>query len=680
VLLADIGNFALIVAFVLAFFSIAASLLGAHRLDPRLLAVGERSVHGVTLLVLVATLATWGLILNDNFGIDYVAGHSNAAMPLHYKIGALWAGQDGSLLLWTLVLVGFASAAVFTQRKKHNRLMPYAIAVMMGTTAFFLYLNNFRANPFDGLMGITQSGQEAPWAPADGRGLNPLLQHWAMVIHPPILYVGYIGFIVPFAFCIAALWTRQLGSSWVSTVRRFTLVSWIFLGIGILLGGKWAYMELGWGGYWAWDPVENASLMPWLTGTAFLHSVIVQEKRGMLKVWNVSLISLTYLLSILGTFLTRSGVVSSVHSFAQSNIGGDFAFFLIASTVLCTALIVWRLPFLRSEGRLDSMISRESGFLFNNLLLLAAALSVLFGTVFPIFSELITGRNVSVGQAYFNRIEIPLGLALLFLTGAGPLLAYRKTSKSSLRKNFTMPVAVAIVSAPLFFVGSQAMFDEAPGVWAMISLVLCLFVTMTIVQEFHKGTAARIRKHGDNYLTAMVNLTRRNNRRYGGYVVHFGIVLIFLGITGQAFTRETRGVIGVGEEMRVGQYELRIDEITQRENANYWSGQLEVAVSRGGQEVFRLQPEKRFYFASEQPSSEVAIARQLREDLYLVYAGLNEDQTKAVVQAYVNPLVAWVWIGGAVMILGTAICLLPALRSRREDQATSPDRELLEVR
>ncbi|HKK71049.1 MAG TPA: heme lyase CcmF/NrfE family subunit [Candidatus Krumholzibacteria bacterium] len=679
-LLADIGNFALIVAFVLAFFSIAASLLGAHRLDPRLLAVGERSVHGVTLLVLVATLATWGLILNDNFGIDYVAGHSNAAMPLHYKIGALWAGQDGSLLLWTLVLVGFASAAVFTQRKKHNRLMPYAIAVMMGTTAFFLYLNNFRANPFDGLMGITQSGQEAPWAPADGRGLNPLLQHWAMVIHPPILYVGYIGFIVPFAFCIAALWTRQLGSSWVSTVRRFTLVSWIFLGIGILLGGKWAYMELGWGGYWAWDPVENASLMPWLTGTAFLHSVIVQEKRGMLKVWNVSLISLTYLLSILGTFLTRSGVVSSVHSFAQSNIGGDFAFFLIASTVLCTALIVWRLPFLRSEGRLDSMISRESGFLFNNLLLLAAALSVLFGTVFPIFSELITGRNVSVGQAYFNRIEIPLGLALLFLTGAGPLLAYRKTSKSSLRKNFTMPVAVAIVSAPLFFVGSQAMFDEAPGVWAMISLVLCLFVTMTIVQEFHKGTAARIRKHGENYLTAMVNLTRRNNRRYGGYVVHFGIVLIFLGITGQAFTRETRGVIGVGEEMRVGQYELRIDEITQRENANYWSGQLEVAVSRGGQEVFRLQPEKRFYFASEQPSSEVAIARQLREDLYLVYAGLNEDQTKAVVQAYVNPLVAWVWIGGAVMILGTAICLLPALRSRREDQATSPDRELLEVR
>ncbi len=679
-LLADIGNFALIVAFVLAFFSIAASLLGAHRLDTRLLAVGERSVHGVTFLVLVATLATWGLILNDNFGINYVAGHSNAAMPLHYKIGALWAGQNGSLLLWTLVLVGFASAAVFTQRKQHNRLMPYAIAVMMGTTAFFLFLNNFRANPFEMLTGITQSGQEVPWQPADGRGLNPLLQHWAMVIHPPILYVGYIGFVVPFAFCIAALWTRQLGSAWVSTVRRFTLVSWIFLGVGILLGGKWAYMELGWGGYWAWDPVENASLIPWLTGTAFLHSVIVQEKRGMLKVWNVSLISLTYLLSILGTFLTRSGVVSSVHSFAQSNIGLDFGIFLILSTVGTAGLIIWRLPHLRSENRLDSMLSRESGFLFNNLLLLAAALSVLFGTVFPIFSELITGRNVSVGQAYFNRIEIPLGLALLFLTGAGPLLAYRKTSKSSLRKNFTMPVAVSIVSAPLFFVGSQAMFDKAPNHWALISLVLCVFVTLTIVQEFHKGTAARIRKHGENYVTAMLNLTRRNNRRYGGYIVHFGMVLLFLGFTGQAFTRETRGVIGVGEEMRVGQYELRVDEITQRENANYWSGQLEVAVSRGGEEVFRLQPEKRFYFASEQPSTEVAVARQLREDLYLVYAGLNEDQTKAVIQAYVNPLVQWVWIGTLVLILGTAVCLLPGLKSRRRETVGDPERELMEVR
>lgn len=678
-LLADIGNFALIVAFVLAFFTIAASLLGARRLDPRLMAVGERGVYGVTLAVGVAMFAVWGLILSDDFANAYVAGHSNADMPLHYKIGSLWAGQEGSLLLWTFTLVAFSAAAVYTQRKKHNRLLPYAITVMMGTTAFFLFLNNFRTNPFDNLVGITQSGGEVAWAPQDGKGLNPLLQHWAMVIHPPILYIGYIGFIIPFAFCIAALWTRQLGSSWVSTVRRFTLISWIFLATGILLGGKWAYMELGWGGYWAWDPVENASLMPWLTGTAFLHSVIVQEKRGMLKVWNVSLISLTYLLGILGTFLTRSGVVSSVHSFAQSNIGWDFGIFLILSTLCTAGMIIWRLPYLRSESRLDSMISRESGFLFNNLLLLAAALSVLFGTVFPIFSEMITGRNVSVGQAYFNKIEIPIGMVLLFLTGAGPLLAYRKTSTSSLRKNFTMPIALSLVSAPLYFVAGQTVFGKAPGMWAMISLVLCTFVTLTIVQEFHKGTRARIRHHSENYLTAMVNLTRRNNRRYGGYVVHFGIVLLFLGFTGQAFTKETRGVLGIGEEMRVGRYELRVDEMTERENPNYWSGTLSVAVSQNGRELFRMNPEKRFYFASEQPSTEVSIARQLREDLYLVYAGANEDQTKAVIQAYVNPLVAWVWIGGLVMIFGTAICLLPALKSSSRAADDDAARSTVEV-
>ena len=615
------------------------------------------------MLVTIAMMCLWTLIVRDGFGLQYVAGHSNRALPLHYKIGSLWAGQEGSLVLWTFVLVGFSAAAVYTQRKKHTRLMPIAITVMMATSVFFLYLNNFKTNPFEHLVGITQAGTEVPWQPQDGRGLNPLLQHWAMVIHPPILYIGYIGFVVPFAFCIAALWTRQLGSSWVRTVRGFTLISWAFLAVGIILGGKWAYMELGWGGYWAWDPVENASLMPWLTGTAYLHSVIVQEKRGMLKVWNVMLIILTFLLSILGTFLTRSGVVSSVHSFAQSNVGGAFAVFLIGATLFSIVLVIRRLPDLRSEARIDSVLSRESGFLFNNLLLLAACLTVLFGTLFPIFSEWFTGRNVSVGQAYFNAVEIPLGLALLALTGIGPLLAYRKTSTSSLRKNFTMPVAVGLVSAPLFFVISQQMFGRAPGIWALLSLVLCVFVTATIVQEFHKGARARMRQHGENYVVANVNLTRRNNRRYGGYVVHFGIVLIFLGITGQAFTKEVRGVLGVGEEMSVGAYTLRVQDMTERENANYWSGQVDLAVFRNDKPVFLLTPEKRYYFASEQPSSEVAIARQLREDLYVVHAGYNEEQTKAVVQAYVNPLVAWVWIGGLVLVLGTLICLLPALRS-----------------
>ncbi|RKZ11018.1 hypothetical protein DRQ32_06550 [bacterium] len=391
-LLADIGNYALIAALVFACAATLASLSGARLKDTRLLLIGERSVYAVFLLVTVSIASLWTMLLSDEFAIRYIYGHSSEALPLAYKVGSLWSGQEGSLLLWTFVLCAFSAVAVFTQRHRHNRLLPVAIPVMMVTAVFFLFLNNFRTNPFEQWTGITAAGAEVPFTPDDGRGLNPLLQHWAMVIHPPILYIGYIGFVVPFAFCIAALVTRQLGSSWVVTVRRWTLTAWMFLAAGILLGGKWAYMELGWGGYWAWDPVENASLIPWLTGTAFLHSVIVQEKRGMLKVWNVTLICLTFILSILGTFLTRSGVVSSVHSFAQSNVGDAFGVYLVLTVVGCTALILSRLPDLRSEGRIDSFVSREAGFLFNNLLFLVLALAVLFGTVFPIFSELITGR------------------------------------------------------------------------------------------------------------------------------------------------------------------------------------------------------------------------------------------------------------------------------------------------
>ncbi len=663
-LLADIGNYALIAGFVLSLFSIFASLGGVARKDPRLLAVGERSVYGMFFAVATSIGCLWALTLQDEFTIRYVYGHSNEALPLAFKIGALWAGQEGSLLLWTFVLACFSAATVFMQRERHNRLLPYAIPVMMGTAVFFLFLNNFKANPFDQWTGITPTNGEVPFSPQDGRGLNPLLQHWAMVIHPPILYIGYIGFVVPFAFCIAALITRQLGSSWVVTVRRWTLTSWMFLAVGILLGGKWAYMELGWGGYWAWDPVENASLMPWLTGTAFLHSVIVQEKRGMLKVWNVVLICLTYLLSILGTFLTRSGVVSSVHSFAESNVGWVFGVYLIAAVVGCSALIILRLPDLRSEGRMESMVSREASFLFNNLIFLAMALSVLFGTVFPIFSELITGRNVSVGQAYFNAVEIPLALLALALTGIGPLLAYRRTSNSSLRKNFQFPVVMGLLSGPLFFVLTRMLLKQSPNLWAVISIILCTFVTMTIVQEYHKGSRARMRKHEESYFEAVLNLTRRNNRRYGGYIVHFGIVLIFLGVTGQAFTREVRGVVAPGESFSVGPYSLQLQDMRELDNENYASGQIDLLVSKNSQPLFTLSPEKRFYKASEQPSSEVAIARKLQHDLYVVYAGSNEDRTRAIVQAYLNPLVAWVWIGGIVMILGTFVSMLPALRTR----------------
>ncbi len=658
-MIADLGNFALMAALVFSLFGIFSALYGSYRDDSRLMSAGYRSVGAVFFLVSLAMGSLWYLILNDDFRYEYIASHSNVDLPLALKIGSLWSGQQGSLLLWTWMLTVVSTIAVATQRTRHNRLLPVATAVMLGTATFFLYLNNFSANPFEHLVRISPTGNEALWGPADGRGLNPLLQHWAMVIHPPILYMGYIGFVVPFAFAIAALWTRQLGSAWVVTVRRFTLISWALLGTGIILGAKWAYVELGWGGYWGWDPVENASLMPWLAGTAYLHSVIVQEKRGMLKVWNIVLICLTYWLCILGTALTRTGAVTSVHSFAASDIGTPFTVAVVGIFVGCALLIVRRLPYLRSENKLDSLLSRESGFLFNNLLLLAATFSVLFGVLFPIFSEAIAGSKVSVGQAYFNKVEVPLGLLLLALVGVGPLLSYRKTSTASLRKNFMMPVSLGLVAAPIFFILGVR------DVWPLISLTLCVFVTLTIVQEFHKGTRARMHQQAENYALAMLNLTRRNNRRYGGYIVHFGIVLVFLGVTGSAFVREGRGVVGTGDEISVGPYRLQIEDITERDSANYYSGAVTVAVYQGDKRVDTLHPERRVYHASQQPTTEVDILQSPQRDLYLVFQGFNEDQTKAVLQAYVNPLVMWLWVGGLVIIMGTLVCLLPDIRAKK---------------
>ena len=659
-MIADIGNVALMAALAFAVYAVLSSILGSMRDNGRLTESGQRAVGVVFAMVSLAMVMLITLLVTDKFHFAYVASESNRDLPLFYKVGSLWAGQSGSLLLWTWCVSGYSVAAVLTQKDRHNRLLPIATAVMMGTAVFFLCLNNFASNPFRQLFAVSQTtGATRAWAPADGNGLNPLLQNYWMVVHPPILYIGYTGFVVPFAFCVAALITRQLGSAWVVTIRRWTLFTWLFLGVGIIMGAKWAYMELGWGGYWGWDPVENASLMPWLAGTAFLHSVILQEKRGMLKVWNVSLISVTYLLVILGTFLTRSGVVSSVHSFARSNIGVPFAIFILLVMTGVTILIISRLPYLKSENKLDSMVSRESGFLFNNLVLLAATFSVLFGTVFPILSELFTGTNVTVGPSYFNMVEVPIGLLLLFLIGAGPLLAYRRTSGKSLRKNFTMPVALSVVSAPVLFLLGVRDF------WPLLSLVLCTFVTLTIVQEFHKGVSARRKAIHENYFAALVNLTRRNNRRYGGYIVHFAMVLVFLGATGSAFVKEGQGVLSEGESFKVGGYTLHLNEIRESEaNPNYWSGILAMDVSKAGTPVGRVFPEKRFYYASEQPTSEVAIHSSARDDLYLVFAGLNDDQTKAIVQAYVNPLVMWLWTGGIIMVLGTLLCLLPPLKGR----------------
>jgi cytochrome c-type biogenesis protein CcmF len=574
----------------------------------------------------------------------------------------LWGGQKGSLLFWTWILTMYVAIAAWINRRYPGKLVPYTLGVATMTSVFFLVINKFGANPFGHLVIDHGDGLLQMFTAQDGRGLNPLLQHPAMVIHPPLLYLGYIGFVIPFSFCLAALLTRELGTNWIKMARRWTLTAWLFLLLGIMLGGKWAYVELGWGGYWAWDPVENASLLPWLTGTAFLHSVIVQERKNMLKVWNVVLIITTYMLSILGTFLTRSGVVSSVHAFAQSTIGNYFAIFLVLMAAFSIYLVMTRLRYLKTENQLDSWASREASFLLNNLILLAACFAVLWGTIFPIFSELITGEQITVGAPYFNKINIPIGLFLLFLTGVGPVLAWRKTSFASMIRIFVWPTLAAVVTAIVVIIAGVR------SVYPVISFALSAGVVVTIFNEFYRAGRARMRGTGENFVQAVFRILSINKRRYGGYVVHFGFVLMLIGFTGQAFTTEGWGEVKQGDKFTVGHYEFECENILEIEDPN-WVGLLATLnVTKNGKPFTTLKPEKRYYTASEQPTSEVRIESRFKEDLYVVFAGMNEDNEHAVIQVWINPLVIWVWIGTLVMGIGTIITILPNVKQRRIDR------------
>ncbi len=650
----NLGSFSLTLAFAFAAYAVLSLFTGTKIGRRDIVKSGENAVYLYFAFVTLTVVSLLSLLITSNFQNEYVASISNRAMPLYYKVAALWGGQAGSLLFWTWILSLYAAIVTFRNRRRRTDLVPTAVGVMSLTALFFLALNLFVEHPFREL-AVTHGANAAaqPFTPADGRGLNPLLQHPVMVIHPPILYLGYVGMVVPFAFAIAALATRELGNAWITLIRRWTLIAWGLLGIGIILGGKWAYMELGWGGYWAWDPVENASLMPWLTGTAFLHSVIVQEKKNMLKVWNVVLIISTYLLVIFGTFLTRSGVVSSVHSFAQSSIGMFFVTYLVLAAAACVWLVVSRLEYLKSENELDSIVSRESGFLFNNLVFLAACFAVLWGTVFPVISEAIQGEKISVGAPFFNKITIPVGLFLLLLSGVGPLLAWRKTSLRSLQKNFLWPLAVAAVAGTVLFVAGIR------GFYPLVSLFLCVFVAVTIFAEFFRGIRARMRAHGEKLHEATLRLVGKNKRRYGGYVVHFAMVLIFVGFTGNAFNRETQGQVNVGETVSLGPYTLLCQHLGEGEDPNYSYLWADLAVTKNGKPLRTLRAEKRYYMSSDQPTSEVALHSTLVEDLYVVFAGIDETSGRAVIQVFLNPLVAWVWIGAIVFAFGTIITILP---------------------
>jgi cytochrome c-type biogenesis protein CcmF len=619
-------------------------------------------------LCCAAFALVWAAFTND-FSVEYIRAHSNIALNPAYKFAALWSGQEGSLLLWAFLL----SAYGFVLRVRHRvdvRLSAFASVILSGIQFFFVLLLCVGAPPFSIAPGAVA---------ADGAGLNPLLQYPEMVMHPPLLYLGYVGFSVPFAFALGALMMRYPGEKWIHITRRWTMVTWLFLTVGIFMGAHWAYSVLGWGGYWGWDPVENASLMPWLTGTAFLHSVMMQEKRGMMKNWNVWLIFSTFLLTILGTLLTRSGAVSSVHAFAQSAIGAWFYTFIVIAFAVCLFTFFFNRDHLKSENRLESLVSRESSFLFNNLILLVACFTVLWGTLFPVLSEYVQGSKVTVGAPFYNRVNIPIGLFLLFLTGIGPLLAWRSTSLRSIRRNFILPSIAMAATAIALIAGGVRPWNDGDDMqstlFSLVAFTLSAGVITGIVEEFLRGAKVVSTQTGKNLLASAVLLTRRNTRRYGGYIIHFGIVVMFIGIAGGAFDQAREMEMSYGDTLSIGGYTLVCRSITQDSTPNYDTNFAVLDEYHNGKFVKQLSPEKRTYFPGtdhEQASTIVALHSTAQADLYTVFEGTNPDTGRPIIKAILHPLIAWIWIGVVIVVIGTFIALAPnlvrtAVRQRQED-------------
>jgi cytochrome c-type biogenesis protein CcmF len=657
----ELGPLAINLAFVLSIYAVVIALCGAWLGRRDFVASAEHAVLAVWAAVLVAVAALLHALVIHDFRVEYVASYSSSTLPLYYTVAALWGGQKGSLLWWLLILTSFGAVVVLQNRGKNRDLMPYVMAVLMSIAVFFSALLVFITPPFE-LLAVPAR---------EGRDLNPLLQNYWMTIHPPSLYLGFVGMSVPFAFAIAALATGKLGDVWIRTTRRWTLFAWFFLSLGNLFGALWAYEVLGWGGYWAWDPVENAAFMPWLTGTAFLHSVMIQEKKNMLKVWNMVLVILTFSLTIFGTFLTRSGVISSVHSFTQSGLGPFFLSFLGVILVVSLGLLFWRLPLLRSENELDSLLSRESAFLFNNLILVGIAFAVFWGTVFPVISEWVRGVKITVGPPFFNKVNAPLGMVLLFLMGVGPIIAWRRATWQHLKKAFLWPVAAGVVGGAVCFVLG------ARSYWGVLAFSLIFFVLGTIVTEFARGVRARQAMVGESAAVALAHLIGKNRRRYGGYIIHLGVVMIFVAITGTALFRQERQVtLNPGEQFELGGYALRYNGLEERDTPHVAYLMANVSVLEGDRQIDTLRPEKRFYKKPEQPTTEVAIRSTLGGDLYLVLGSYDAETKMATILAYLNPLIGFLYWGGIVLAVGTVVVVWPAPAAAREPAyGASPARE-----
>jgi len=651
----DIGEFTLMVALATSLYGTVAYVMAARGNRMDLYRSAGKAPVITWACVMVSSIALWNALFTNDFSLQYVWAYSNIELDYFYKFSSFWGGQKGSLLFWALILTSYMTAVYFQGRPKNLLLVSYAMAVMLAITTFFLFLLNFSTNPFERI----------PLPPLDGRGLNPMLQNYWMVIHPPTLYLGYIGFTVPFAFAMAALITKNLDDAWIRLTRKWTLIAWFFLCMGNLFGASWAYVELGWGGYWAWDPVENASFMPLIVATAYLHSVMIQEKKDMMKVWNMSLILLTFAMTIFGTFITRSGLIQSVHTFDEATLGYYFLAFLLFIIVLCVVLIIKRLPLLKSKNELDSFLSREASFLLNNLVLLGIGFATFWGTIFPIISEAVRGVKITVGPPFYNQVNVPIGLILLALIGIGPVIAWRRATWSNLKKNFMKPVIATSV-------GAAALFPIVPlsnrsEIYTYIAFVLCIFVMSTIIMEFFKGTLARRELHQETAVSALGTLIWRNKRRYGGYIVHVGIVMIFAGIAAsQSYGTHVEKHVKIGETIEIGDYMLRYEKLVPIQATSVKTRVVaQLAVERNGRRIWTARPEKEFYKGQNQPVSEVDVRSTLVSDLYVILADFREDES-ATLKVYLNPMVSWLWMGGWVIALGTVVCAWPdRLEQRR---------------
>ena len=662
--MATFGSFALLIALALAAYNLLAGALALRllatgqsaRVSPERLADTARraGIAGFVAISAGAFALIWSVFTND-FSITYILEHSNRALPGAYKFSALWSGQEGSLLLWAWLLGTYGFVLRLTH-KTDVKLYAYAGTILAACQVFFLLILNFAAPPFALFRGAV---------PEDGNGLNPLLQYPEMVIHPPMLYLGYVGFAVPFAFGLGALMMRYPGEKWIKITRVWTMVTWLFLTCGIFLGMHWAYAVLGWGGYWGWDPVENASFMPWLTGTAFLHSVMMQEKKGMMKSWNVWLVFSTFLLTMLGTLLTRAGLVSSVHAFAQSSIGTWFVIFMGIVLAVCIFTYVLQRDHMRGEHKIESLVSRESSFLFNNLVLLVACFVILWGTLFPVISEYVVGNKVTMGAPWYNRVAVPIGLFLLFLTGVGPLLAWRSTSLRSIRRNFIAPmIALWVAVIVALAAGTNPLKDnqfDSGNFYALVAFGLCAAVFTAIASEFIRGGAVISRQTGRNLFAAMYLLTRRNTRRYGGYLIHIGVVIVVVGLAGSAFNSSHESEMAIHDRLVIGPYTLEQVGATQDDNANYGSEWAMIDVYKDGKKQFQMLPEKRVYHSTNQPQTMVAIHSLPWWDLYVIYEGTNPSTGQPIIKAIINPLVGWIWAGVALIVFGTFIALVPSI-------------------